>query len=411
MIWLRLAVQSALARKGALFIMILSTVISVAILLGVLKIRDDAKTSFSNAISGVDLVLGSKGSPAELILYSVFHLGKPTNTIPASLEKEITAISQVDWIVPIQLGDSYRNYPVVGTSTAFFERVRAQGRPLVIQTGSALTDPTSFDVVLGSRVAKSLGLTLSNQIAIAHGSGSGPKKDHSDSPFKVVGILAATGTPIDQALYISTQAFDALHDIKDGGQLQFAKLDPNSRANAFFIGLKSRASIFSVRRQIDDLKNANLMAVMPGVALDDLWSTMEVAENALILIAYGVLLTTILGITATLLIALDNRRRELAILRAIGAKPPQILFFILAEAFLVCIIGILAGWGLLQALIAMYADQLRTEWGVVSSIGLPNAADLTSLLIVLCTVILFATIPAVKAYKMALNDGLNPPSP
>jgi putative ABC transport system permease protein len=411
MIWLRLAIQSALARKGALFIMVLSTAISVAILLGVLKIRDDAKTSFSNAISGVDLVLGSKGSPAELILYSVFHLGKPTNTIPASLEKDITAIPSVAWIVPIQLGDSYRSYPVVGTSTAFFERVRAQGRPLVIQTGKALTDPTSFDVVLGSRVAKSLGLTLSNQIAIAHGSGSGPKKDHSDSPFKVVGILEATGTPIDQALYISTQAFDSLHDIQDGGQLQFAKLDPNSRVNAFFIGLKSRGSIFSARRQIDDLKNANLMAVMPGVALDDLWSTMEVAENALILIAYGVLLTTILGITATLLIALDNRRRELAILRAIGAKPFQILFFILTEAFLVCMLGILAGWGLLQALITMYADQLRTEWGVVSSVGFPNTADLTSLLIVLFTVLLFATIPAAKAYKMALHDGLNPPSP
>jgi putative ABC transport system permease protein len=411
MIWLHLAIQSALARKGALFIMVLSTAISVAILLGVLKIRDDAKTSFSNAISGVDLVLGSKGSPAELILYSVFHLGKPTNTIPASLEKDITAIPSVAWIVPIQLGDSYRNYPVVGTSTAFFERVRAQGRPLVIQAGKALTDPTSFDVVLGARVAKSLGLTLSNQIAIAHGSGSGPKKDHSDSPFKVVGILAATGTPIDQALYISTQAFDALHDIQDGSQLQFAKLDPNSRVNAFFIGLKSRGSIFSARRQIDDLKNANLMAVMPGVALDDLWSTMEVAENALILIAYGVLLTTILGITATLLIALDNRRRELAILRAIGAKPFQILFFILAEAFLVCVIGILAGWGLLQALIAMYADQLRTVWGVVSSVGFPNTADLISLLIVLFTVLFFATIPAAKAYKMALHDGLNPPSP
>jgi putative ABC transport system permease protein len=411
MIWLRLAIQSALARKGALFIMVLSTAISVAILLGVLKIRDDAKTSFSNAISGVDLVLGSKGSPAELILYSVFHLGKPTNTIPASLEKDITAIPSVAWIVPIQLGDSYRSYPVVGTSTAFFERVRAQGRPLVIQTGKALTDPTSFDVVLGSRVAKSLGLTLSNQIAIAHGSGSGPKKDHSDSPFKVVGILEATGTPIDQALYISTQAFDSLHDIQNGGQLQFAKLDPSSRVNAFFIGLKSRGSIFSARRQIDDLKNANLMAVMPGVALDDLWSTMEVAENALILIAYGVLLTTILGITATLLIALDNRRRELAILRAIGAKPFQILFFILTEAFLVCMLGILAGWGLLQALITMYADQLRTEWGVVSSVGFPNTADLTSLLIVLFTVLLFATIPAAKAYKMALHDGLNPPSP
>lgn len=411
MIWLRLAMQSALARKGALLIMVLSTAISVAILLGVFKVRDDAKTSFSNAISGVDLVLGSKGSPAELILYSVFHIGKPTSTIPASLEKDIAAIPSVDWIVPIQLGDSYRNYPVVGTSVAFFERVKAQGRPLAIQTGRALNTPDSFDVVLGSRVAKSLGLGLTDQIAIAHGSGRGPKKDHSDSPFKVVGILEATGTPIDQALFISTKAFDLLHDIQDGGQLQFAKLDPNSRVNAFFIGLKNRAAIFSARRQIDDLKNANLMAVMPGVALDDLWSTMEVAENALILVAYGVLLTTILGITATLLISLDSRRRELAILRAIGAKPAQILLFILMEAFLVCVIGILSGWLLLQAMVGLYADQLRTEWGVVSSMGLPNAADAASLLLVLFTVLLFAIIPAAKAYKMALHDGLNPPSP
>ena len=411
MIWLRLAMQSALARKGALFIMVLSTAISVAILLGVFKVRDDAKTSFSNAISGVDLVLGSKGSPAELILYSVFHIGKPTSTIPASLEKDIAAIPSVDWVVPIQLGDSYRNYPVVGTSMAFFERVKAQGRPLVIQTGRALNAPDAFDVVLGSRVATNLGLGLTSQIAVAHGSGSGPKKDHSDSPFKVVGILEATGTPIDQALFISTAAFDSLHDIQDGGQLQFAKLDPNSRVNAFFIGLKSRAAIFSARRQIDELKNANLMAVMPGVALDDLWSTMEVAENALILIAYGVLLTTILGITATLLISLDSRRRELAILRAIGAKPLQILLFILMEAFLVCVIGILSGWLLLQAMVGLYADQLRTEWGVVSSVGLPNAADAASLLIVLFTVLLFAIIPAAKAYRMALHDGLNPPSP
>jgi putative ABC transport system permease protein len=411
MIWLRLAMQSALARKGALLIMVLSTAISVAILLGVFKVRDDAKTSFSNTISGVDLVLGSKGSPAELILYSVFHIGKPTSTIPASLEKDIAAIPSVDWIVPIQLGESYRNYPVVGTSMAFFERVKAQGRPLAIQTGRALNTPDSFDVVLGSRVAKNLGLGLIDQIAIAHGSGRGLKKDHSDSPFKVVGILEATGTPIDQALFISTKAFDLLHDIQDGGQLQFAKLDPNSRVNAFFIGLKSRAAIFSARRQIDDLKNANLMAVMPGVALDDLWSTMEVAENALILVAYGVLITTILGITATLLISLDSCRRELAILRAIGAKPAQILLFILLEAFLVCVIGILSGWLLLQAMVGLYADQLRTEWGVVSSMGLPNTADAASLLLVLFTVLLFSIIPAAKAYKMALHDGLNPPSP
>mgnify|MGYP003842068729 CR=1 FL=1 len=203
--------------------------------------------------------------------------------------------------------------------------------------------------------------------------------------------------------------FDALHDIQDGG-LQFAKLNPESQVSAFFIGLKERSSVFSVRRQIDALPDANLMAVMPGVALDDLWSTMEVAENALLLMALGVLITTILGITATLLVSLQSRRRELAIFRALGVKPYQLLSLILIEAFLVCLSGIILGWFVLQGLIYASADYLRKEWGVVSELGLPTPDDLLSLLYLVIIVLLFAGIPAIKAYRMALNDGLNPPS-
>jgi putative ABC transport system permease protein len=208
---------------------------------------------------------------------------------------------------------------------------------------------------------------------------------------------------------ISTNAFDALHDIQDGG-LQFAKLNPESQVSAFFIGLKERSSVFSVRRQIDALPDANLMAVMPGVALDDLWSTMDVAENALLLMALGVLITTILGITATLLVSLQSRRRELAIFRALGVKPYQLLSLILIEAFLVCLSGIILGWFVLQGLIYTSADYLRREWGVVSEPGLPTPDDLLSLLYLVIIVLLFAGIPAIKAYRMALNDGLNPPS-
>jgi putative ABC transport system permease protein len=258
--------------------MVLSTAISVAILLGVFKIRDDTKTSFSNAISGVDLVVGAKGSPTELILYSVFHIGRASNTIPATLEKTLVDLRQVAWVVPVQLGDSYRNYPVVGTSIDFFKRVKAQGRHLQLAQGSALSNPHLFDVVLGHTVAKNTQHRIGEQIAISHGSGSGPKQDHSNSPFRIIGILEANGTPIDNAVFISTNAFDALHDIADGG-LQFARLNPDSQASAFFIGLKDRGSVFSVRRQIDSLPNS-LMAVMPGVALDELWSSMEIAENA-----------------------------------------------------------------------------------------------------------------------------------
>ena len=407
LIWLRIAIQSALARRGALLIMVLSTAISVAILLGVFKIRDDTKTSFSNAISGVDLVVGAKGSPTELILYSVFHIGRASNTIPASLEKTLVDLRQVAWVVPVQLGDSYRNYPVVGTSIDFFKRVKAQGRHLQLAQGYALSDPRLFDVVLGHAVAKNTQHRIGEQIAISHGSGSGPKQDHSNSPFRIIGILEANGTPIDNAVFISTNAFDALHDIADGG-LQFARLNPDSQASAFFIGLKDRGSVFSVRRQIDSLPNS-LMAVMPGVALDELWSSMEIAENALLLIALGVLITTILGITATLLVSLESRRRELAIFRAVGAKPYQLLSLILTEALMVCVVGILLGWTLLQLIILTANDYLRKEWGVVSEPSLPSMNDGLALLYLVLVVLISASIPAMKAYKMALSEGLNPP--
>lgn len=408
MIWLHFALKSAIARKSSLLIIVASTAISVAILLGVMKLQDDAKTSFSNAISGVDLVVGAKGSPTELMLYSVFHIGKPSNTISAQLQQDMIKLDQVSWAVPIQLGDSYRNFPVVGTSVDFFKHVKAQGKPLQFKNGSALTDPKLFDVVLGFHVAKKLNHVIGQKIAVSHGSGVGPKQDHSDSPFKIVGILEATGTPIDHAVFISTNAFDALHDLQDG-QLQFAKFNQASQVNAYFVGLKNRISVFSVRQKIENLNTQNLMAVMPGVALDDLWSTMEVAENALILIAYGVLFTTILGITATLLISLESRRRELAIFRAVGAKPHQITVFILMEALIVCLIGIVIGWILLQIMLMIFSDYLRTQWAVISSSGLPNANDALSLLLVLCVVMLAACIPAFNAYRSSLNESLNPP--
>ena len=409
MIWLRIALLSALARKSGLLIMVLSTAISVAILLGVFKIRDDTKTSFSNAISGVDLVVGAKGSPTELILYSVFHIGRATNTIAASYEKILMSMKPVAWVVPVQLGDSFRGYPVVGTSVEFFTRIKAQGRHLELSEGKALTDPTLFEVVLGHNVTMNTKLKLGEQIAITHGSGTGPKQDHSNSPFRIVGVLKPNGTPIDNAVFISTNAFDALHDIEEGG-IQFAKLNPDSQVSAFYVGLKDRGSVFSVRRQIDALSNAGLMGVMPGVALDDLWSTMEVAENALLIISLGVLLTTILGITATLLVSLENRRRELAIFRAIGAKPYQLLRLVLFEALFISIIGIALGWLLLQMVILFSADYFRTSWSVVTTIGLPSANDLLSLLLLVIVVVLCACIPAIKAYRMALNEELNPPS-
>jgi putative ABC transport system permease protein len=408
MYWIKLATQSALSRRASLLIIIFSTSISVTILIAVFKIRDDTKTSFTNAISGVDLVVGSKASPTELILHSIFHIGRPTSLVAGNAIKEIKSISQVKWLVPIQLGDSYRSYPVIGTTTEFFQHIRAQNKALAFSSGISFEDSNKREVVLGANVARKFKHQLTDQVFLSHGSGTGPAQDHSDSPFTISGILKANGTPIDNSIFISAQSFNGLHDGSDG-KIQFAQLS-TSQYSAFFLGLTQRSSIFSVRRQIDSLKSPPLMAVMPGVALDDLWQTLEVAENALLLVSVGVILTSILGIAATLLISLESRRRELATLRVVGVKPIQIFFLIILESLLIISTGIILGWLFLQVLVFAFSDWLMKEWGILSTVGLPSANDLIGLLMILIAALICSIIPGIKAYRLALHDGLNPPN-
>ena len=408
MYWIKLAIQSALSRKASLLIIVFSAAISVTILLAVFKIRDDTKTSFTNAISGVDLVVGGKGSPTELILHSIFHIGRPTSLVPGSAIKEIESISQVKWLVPLQLGDSYRSYPVIGTTTDFFQQIRAQNKALAFSSGHSFGGGNQREVVLGANVARQFKHQLSDKITLSHGSGIGPAQDHSDIPFTIVGILEANGTPIDNSILISTQSFNGLHDGSDG-KVEFVQLS-NSQYSAFFLGLTQRSAVFSVRRQIDSLKSPPLMAVMPGVALDDLWKTLEVAENALLLVSVGVVLTSILGIAAALLISLESRRRELATLRAVGVKPLEIFFLIILESLFIITAGIILGWIFLQALVFTFSDWLMKEWGILSAVGPPSANDLIGLLMILIAALICSIIPGIKAYRLALNDGLNPPN-
>lgn len=405
--WIWLALQSAISRKGALLIIVFSTAISVALLLAVLKIRDDTKTSFTNAISGVDLIVGSKGSPTELILYSVFHIGRPTSLISGKSIPEIQKINQVKWIVPIQLGDTYRSYPVVGTNSYFFDSIKAQNRSLTFTSGQAFSDQKDHELVLGANVAKQYKHRIADRITLSHGTGKGPAQDHADSPFVITGILAATGTPIDNSVFISIQSFNNLHD--GSKNLQFAQLD-SAQYTAFLIGLQQRSAVFSVRRQIDALKSFSLMAIMPGVALDELWQTMEIAENALILVSLGVVLTSIFGIISALMVSLEARGREIATLRAIGARPSQIFFFIIWETFMISLSGIVFGWVFLQITLLGFSEWFMKEWGILIQSGLPSQNDVLAILSILATALLCSTLPAIKAYRLALHEGLNPPS-
>jgi putative ABC transport system permease protein len=428
-VWLQLALHSALSRRVALGLVAAAVAVATCLILAVSQLRSDMRSGFESAVSGVDLVVGAPGSPTELLLYSVFHLGKPQRTMAFDAYERVVQMPQVRWAVPLQLGDSYRGYAVVGTTPMFFAH-GAGGRPMRFDTGGPFA--AVFDVVLGADVARATGHVVGSRIVLTHGHGDGLATDHEDTPFTVSGMLAPTGTPVDRSVIISLAGFEAMHvgwefgsrprmprsegsassgnrPAQPGDAITLSLLQPE-RISAVLIGLEARTQVFTVRREIESLSSFRLMAVMPGVTLDQLWQMLSVVEAVLLVMAWLVAVSAALGVAATLLVAMSSRRREFAIFRALGASPAGILLLTMVESVMVCLAGILAGWLLLQVIIVFASDALLGITGIHLVPRVPDADAWLALLGLLATSCLAGLIPAWRAYRMALHDGLHPPA-
>lgn len=445
MVWLHLALRSALSRRVALGLVAAAVAVATCLILAVSQLRSDMRSGFESAVSGVDLIVGAPGSPMELLLYSVFHLGTPQRTIPFDAYERVVQMPQVRWAVPLQLGDSYRGHAVVGTTPMFFAH-GAGGGPTRFDAGGPFA--AVFDVVLGADVARASGHVPGSRLVLTHGHGDGLAADHEDTPFTVSGLLAPTGTPVDRSVIISLAGFEAMHagwefgnrprshslgrgqaplhdhaEHKDAqphaqahahthaqSQLpNLSRLQPE-RISAVLIGLESRAQVFFARREIESMPSFRLMAVMPGVTLDQLWQVLSTIETVLLVMAWLVAVSAALGVAATLLVAMTSRRREIAILRALGASPAGIMLLTIAESVMVCLAGILSGWLLLQVIIMFASDALLGITGIHLMLRLPDTDAWLALLGLLATACLAGLIPAWRAYRMALHDGLHPPA-
>jgi putative ABC transport system permease protein len=424
MLWLELAWQSAWSRKQTLLLAITSVALSVMILLGVQQLREDTRNSFANALSGVDLVVGPRGSASELMLYSVFQIGQPSRNIDFAFQKKIEQLKSVAWTIPIQLGDSYNGHPVIATSTAIFSHYRANEQALEFSDGKAFADPNASDttditqIVLGANVAKQRNKKLNDSVSLTHGKDQGPNSDHDELTFKVVGILKQTGTPLDNTVLMSLQGFEAIHkDWSLGMRLPGKKetLTPDissltpTQLTAIWVGLKSRLDVFTAKRAIESLPPKDLMAVMPGVTLDELWQVVRIVENALILIGAMVALSALTGVVSVLLVSLSARRRELAIYRALGAKPQSILFFIGIESLGVCLLGIAIGLALTQVCLLLLQPWIQANYGIQIQLSSPTWDTWMSLIAICVAAIVASVFPAWRAYKLSLADGLTPP--
>ena len=410
-----LARRSLVNRRTTAILTIMSIAISVALLVGVEKIRTEARGSFANTISGTDLIVGARSGDINLLLYSVFRIGNATNNVTWESYQDFAENPLVEWTIPISLGDSHRGYRVMGTNTDYFEHYRfSRDRNLEFTDGKAFEGV--FDAVLGADVARDLGYELDDPIVIAHGSGTTSFVDHDDKPFKVVGILAKTGTPVDRTVHVSLEGIEAIHiDWQFGARIpgqtisaeEALKMSLQPEAiTAFLVGLKARAATFRLQRDINEYEEEPLLAIIPGVTLQQLWELVRIVEIALLSVSIFVVVAGLIGMLTSILTSLNERRREMAILRAVGARPWHVLFLLVSESALMATVGALTGLGIISALTAFLAPFLETRFGIFLELQWPGSLEWLIAAIVVLAGIVVSFWPAWRAYRNALADGL-----
>jgi len=398
-------------RRSSALLTVFTVAISMLLLLGVERIRTQAKDSFANTISNTDLIVGARSGEVNLLLYSVFRIGNATNNIDWQSYQKLAGQADVKWSIPISLGDSHRGFRVMGTNTDYFKFYQ-YGNRQALQFDSGQPFTQLFDTVIGADVARKLGYSVGSKIIIAHGISDKSFTRHDNLPFKVVGILAPTGTPVDKTVHLSLAAIEALHSgWNPAGNVSASKNQHQptfqpEQITAFMLGLKSKIKTFSVQRKINNYPTEPLTAIMPGVALHQLWSMMSIAEQALLAISGFVVVAGLLGMLSCLLTSLQERRREMAILRAMGARPGHIFALLVAEATLITAAGISLGVSFLYLLLAAIAPLINSRFGISIESASISTHELKLIVTVLLGGMLIGLIPAFRAYRQSLADGM-----
>lgn len=426
MLTLALALRSLANRRLTSVLTVASIALSVSLLVGVETIRRGVRESFAGTIRGTDLIVASRGSSQQILMATIFGLGAPSGALSWSSHRRYAEHPAVQWTIPIMLGDSYYGYRVLGTTAAFFEHYRFRNDGQATLATGALAE-LDRDLVVGAEVADRRGLTLGSEVAITHGLRGTGIMDHVEHPFRVVGILAPTFTPIDRTLFVTMEGIEAMHEgFEQGGESvapeDIPPLDSSPVVaegtvaethddhahllSAFLIGTRNRVETMRLKREIDTDSVEALSAVMPAVALTELWHSIGFAEDGARLISFAVLLVGLLGMLVSLYSTLQERRREMAILRSLGAGPGRIAALLVFESGLLSALGAVAGVVLVYGVLLVGGGIAERHFGLFIPISAPGRLEWLYLVGVVVAGVLVGLVPAWRAYRNTLQDGL-----
>ena len=327
-------------RPLATFLNIVLLGLGVGTIIALVLTLTQAEERMERDTAGIDLVIGAKGSPLQLILSSVFQVDIPTGNIPISEAAPIIALPQVKRAVPLALGDSYKTFRIVGTTTDYLNLYGA-----TVQTGTVWSKP--LEAVVGAEVAKATQLALGQSFAGAHGlSDSGSA--HADHPYQVVGILAPTGTVIDRLILTGLESIWLVHDHEgeatDAGHNNASKADqhqPAREVTAYLIEYATPLAAASFPRRVNS--SSSMQAAAPAMETARLFSLIGVGVTALKVFAAIMMVCAGLGIFIGLMNSLNDRQADLALLRMLGASRGTVCLTIVAQGFALGLAGVILG--------------------------------------------------------------------
>ncbi len=412
---LRLAWKSLRARAVTTGLTVFSIALSMLLLAGVDTLRSSARAGFAGTISHTDLVVGARGGDLPLLLSTVFHIGDPANSISWETYQHFAHHPAVGWTIPISLGDSFHGYRVVATDNDFYHHYQYRGgHALAFALGAAPQD--MLQVAVGADVARNQHLRLGDELTLAHGIAAHSIIQHDNLRFTVCGVLQRTFTPVDNALYITLLGDEAMHfGWTDGTPPAIGeampKLDPAKlkvdEISAFLLGAKSRVSTLYLQREIATYKPEPLTAAIPAYTLQQLWVLLDYADAALSFVAAAVVVVGLLVMVAALYTALNERRREVSILRAVGVHTRQIFLLFTAEAVLIAATGCALGLAGLYVVLFAFRTAIESAAGVPLVLAAPSHRVLAYVAITITSAGLLGLLPAWRAYRNALLDGLH----
>lgn len=390
---------------------------SMVLLLSIERIQQATKEGFNQSISGVDAIIGPRSSSLEIVLYTVFHIGRPTNNITMKTVDDIKQRKDIDWLVPIALGDSHKGFRVVATEKNYFQHIKYAGdKPLLMSSGLAFNKIS--EAVIGADVAKKLNYKIGSSIQISHGSGESIGMKHDDFSFKVSGILNKTGTPIDQAIFIDLKGYELIHIGWQSGKKLFSldRFDMSSVTNdelapktvtAAFVGLKSKLTLFKFAKNIQKYSNEAISAVIPGIALSQLWSVIGLVDKGFELLSWIIIAISLIAMVTLIISSIENRKREMTIYRANGASAFFLSKLVVFEALLIGITAIISAIVFVTIVSYLATDQINIALGITPKFEWVSLEEIKVFGIILLAGVLSSLVPAIMVFRKNIHHGLS----